>query len=150
MNTPHVVEWYGKKHFTLDEVKQKYLPRINAEESTKAFFIVFENKPIGYIQEYLVKDDSQLSAYVDKDASAGLDLFIGDPTYLGLGLGSKILKEFLEQVVFQEEGITTCVVDPSPNNTRMIRVNEKVGFKYLTTTTGSEPKYLMIKQKEDT
>ncbi|OGM59698.1 hypothetical protein A3A75_00955 [Candidatus Woesebacteria bacterium RIFCSPLOWO2_01_FULL_39_10] len=124
MNTPHVVEWYGKKHFTLDEVKQKYLPRINA--------------------------DSQLSAYVDKDASAGLDLFIGDPTYLGLGLGSKILKEFLEQVVFQEEGITTCVVDPSPNNTRMIRVNEKVGFKYLTTTTGSEPKYLMIKQKEDT
>lgn len=148
LNTQHVVEWYEKKTTTFDEIKVKYMPRITGAEPTKPFLIVADQVPIGYIQEYYVNDDPELKPYVN-GKFIGLDLFIGDPTYLGRGLGTQILREFLKQVVFQEKEIEGCLVDPSPNNPRMIRANEKVGFKYLTTTIGPDPKYLMIIRREE-
>ncbi len=149
LNTSHVVEWYGKKTCTFDEVAKQYLPRITGQDPTKSFFVSYQRNPIGYIQSYLVKDDRELQKYVNPDTTAGLDMFIGEPNYLGRGLGSKIIKEFLKQVVFKQSGISACLVDPLPSNPRMIHVNEKIGFKYLTTTLGKEPKYLMIIHKED-
>ena len=149
LNTSHVVKWYGKKTFTFDEIEKQYLPRISGQDPTKSFIITYQNNPIGYIQMYLVKDDRELQEYVNADTIAGLDMFIGEPSYLGRGLGSKIIKEFLKQIVFKQPGISTCIVDPLPTNPRMIHVNEKVGFKYLITTQGEEPKYLMTIHKED-
>lgn len=146
LNTPQVIEWYTKKTSTLKEVETQYLPRINGKDPTKSFIITVDSNPIGYIQEYLVRDDLELKKYVEEN-SAGLDLFIGDPTYMGQGLGSQILREFLKQIVFQQEGIISCIVDPSPDNLRMIKTNEKVGFKYITTTSKPDPKYLMIIHK---
>lgn len=142
LNTLHVVQWYEKKETKFDEVEKKYMPRITGQEPTKPFLIEINGIPIGYIQEYYVDDDPEIKPYI-KGKCVGLDLFIGEESYLGKGLGSRILKEFMDQVVFQEEGIEGCIVDPSPANKRMIRVNEKAGFKYLVTTTGSDPKYLM-------
>ena len=148
LNTPHVIEWYTKKTSTLKEIETQYLPRISGKDPTKSFIITVDNNPIGYIQEYLVRDDLELKRYVEEN-SAGLDLFIGDPAYLGQGLGSQILREFLKQVVFQQEGITSCIVDPAPDNPRMIETNEKVGFKHIITTPKPDPKYLMIIHKEE-
>ena len=148
LNNEHVIQWYEKQTPTLDEVKTKYLPRIHGEEPVKPYLILANGVPMGYIQEYYLSDDPELKPYINGNF-AGLDLFIGDPAYLGQGLGAQILHEFLRQVIFQEEEIEGCLVDPSPNNPRIIRVNEKVGFKHLATTTGPEPKYLMIIRRED-
>lgn len=148
LNNEHVIRWYQKKASTMNEVKEKYMPRITGKEKTKAFLILINKVPVGYIQEYYLMDDSELKPYINGNF-AGLDLFIGDPTYLGRGLGAQILREFLKQVIFQEKDIDGCLVDPSPNNPRIIRTNEKVGFKYLITTTGQNPKYLMLIKRED-
>lgn len=146
LNEPHVIEWYEKKPSTMEDVRKKYLPRIAGDDATKSFFIIVDDQPIGYIQSYFVDDDPEIKSYVPKN-SAGLDLFIGETSHLGRGLGSEILREFLKQVVFQQEGIEHCVVDPLPTNPRMIHVIEKAGFKYLVTINGKEPKYLMIIDK---
>ena len=147
LNTPHVVEWYGKKKFTPDEVKNQYLPRINGTEPTKSYIIVLDNIQIGYIQEYFVRDDLEMLKYIDKN-SAGIDLFIGKTDYLGKGLGEKIIREFLQKIVFIENGVTTCIVDPLLSNPRMIHVNEKVGFEYFQTTKENNPRYLMKISKQ--
>ena len=148
LNTQHVVEWYEKKTSTFDEIKVKYMPRITGAEPTKPFLVVADQVPIGYIQEYYVSDDPDLKPYI-KGNFAGLDLFIGDSAYLNRGLGTQILREFLKQVVFRETEIDGCLVDPSLDNKRMIRANEKAGFKHLTTTTGQDPKYLMVIHREE-
>ncbi len=148
LNTQHVVEWYEKKKSTYGEVKAKYIPRITGKEPTKPFLITVDQVPIGYIQEYYINDDPDLKPYVNGNF-AGLDLFIGDSAYLNRGLGTQILREFLKQVVFQEKDIEGCLVDPSPDNARMIRVDEKVGFVYLATTTGPDPKYLMTIHRDE-
>lgn len=142
LNTPHVTEWYGHKKFTLDEVKQHYLPKINGTEPTKSYIVMVDNKQVGYIQEYFIKDDPELLKYVDRDA-AGIDLFIGELEYLGRGLGQEIIKEFLGKIVFKEDGVTTCIIDPLVSNPRMIHVCEKAGFRYTLTTGEKEPRYLM-------
>jgi RimJ/RimL family protein N-acetyltransferase len=123
------------------------MPRITGQEPTKPFVIEVDSVPIGYIQKYYVDDDPDIKPGV-KGRCVGLDLFIGEEAYLGRGLGSRILEEFLQQIAFQEVGIDGCVVDPSPANKRMIRVNENAGFKYLITTSGSDPKYLMYRSRD--
>ena len=60
------------------------------------------DSPIGYIQYYKVKDypwDNQnLKEDIVKQA-AGFDMFIGDETKIGKGLGSKLVSDFLNQFI---------------------------------------------------
>ena len=56
LNTDFVMEWYGKKPVTIEEVKGKYMPYILGEKPTKAYIIVINNEDAGYIQTYLIID----------------------------------------------------------------------------------------------
>lgn len=143
LNTPHVIESYEKKPSTLEEVKSKYHTRITGEDPTLSFIILYDKNPIGYIQKYKVSDDPELAKYTNRE-STGLDLFIGEPTYVHKGLGVYILQEFLKSHVFNEDTVESCIVDPLTTNTSAIRAYEKSGFKHFETTNDPEPKYLMI------
>jgi len=143
LNTPHVIASYEKKPSTFEEVKSKYLTRITGEDPTQSFVIIYDKKPIGYIQKYLVSDDPELKNYV-KGKSAGLDLFIGEPLYVHRGLGQQILKAFFKKHVFDDKNIESCIVDPLISNASAIRAYEKSGFKHFKTTEDQDPKYLMI------
>ncbi|HEX7017537.1 MAG TPA: GNAT family N-acetyltransferase [Patescibacteria group bacterium] len=154
LNTPHVHEWYDKdEQNTLDEIKEKYGKKINKEEPTDSYLIMYDNQPIGYIQTAKVKDWPTLESVVGKNQqAASIDLFIGEPNYLGKGLGSQVIRKFLTVVVFQRPDIIKCFIDPEPSNVRAIKSYEKAGFKYLKTVQipgEPEPAYLMEIKKED-
>lgn len=143
LNTPHVSASYEKQPSTFEEVKSKYLPRTTGADPTEAYVILYKNKPIGYIQKYKVGDDPELAKYI-KGESAGLDLFIGEPSYVHKGLGVYILQAFLKSHVFNQDTIESCIVDPLTTNNSAIRAYEKSGFVHFETTNDQEPKYLMI------
>lgn len=154
LNRPHVHEWYDKdKKNTLEEIKEKYGRKINKDEPTDGYLILYANQPVGYIQTAKVKDWPAFESVIGKNQSAAsIDLFIGASDYIGKGLGSQIIRKFLTAVVFQQPDITTCFIDPEPSNTRAIKSYEKVGFKYIKTVQipgEPEPAYLMAIEKED-
>ena len=148
LNTPHVIASYENKPSTLEEVKRKYITRITGEDPTQSFVIIYDKKPIGYIQKYLVSDDHELKNYVNGE-SVGVDLFIGEPSLIHKGLGSHILQAFLKKHVFDENNIESCIVDPLTTNAPAIRAYEKTGFKHFKTTKDHEPKYLMIIYRDE-
>jgi len=74
----------------------------------------------------------------------GIDLFIGNSDHLGRGLGEKVISQFIQEEVFTDTNTICCIVDPLATNTRMIHVNEKMGFKLFKITDEKEPRYLMI------
>jgi RimJ/RimL family protein N-acetyltransferase len=77
--------------------------------------------------------------------AAGIDLFIGEDAYLHRGLGSRILRAFVNNVIVPS-GVTTVSIDPSAENRIAIRAYEKAGFRHLLTTQLPdlpEPTYLM-------
>jgi RimJ/RimL family protein N-acetyltransferase len=79
---------------------------------------------IGYIQEYPASDNS-----------AGIDLFIGEIAFLHRGLGASIIRQFLNDIVFADQAVESCVIDPSVLNRGAIRAYEKAGFRFLKTET---------------
>ena len=54
-----------------------------------------------------------------------MDFFIGEADFLGKGIGTKALKEFLADF----NSCTHVLVDPDIDNIKAIKTYEKAGFK---------------------
>jgi RimJ/RimL family protein N-acetyltransferase len=142
LNEPHVHEWYDKdKDNTFEEVTKRYDPKIVGKEPTDCYIVLYEKTPVGYIQTYKVNDWPEFGEYVRyDDHTSSIDLFIGEISFIGRGLGSLMLRKFLIEIIFSKQGISTCIIGPEPKNIRAIKAYEKAGFKYVKTVqVGDEP-----------
>lgn len=54
-------------------------------------------------------------------------MYIGEPEYISKGLGSALIKAFLQEYVLKE--FKAVFVDPDASNKSAVRVYEKAGFK---------------------
>ena len=145
---PHVAEWYRHEAtLSYDGVVSKYALRIHGREPIRAFIIAYGNRPIGYIQVYMVRDYPDYGADIDiDDGTAGVDLFIGDPAYVNRGLGGLLLARFLRDIVFAAPDVTGSLIDPDVTNQRAIRSYEKAGYRHVATIehgSNARPIHLM-------
>jgi aminoglycoside 6'-N-acetyltransferase len=115
-------------------VEAKYGPRVDGVEPTRVFVIEQECKPIGWIQWYLWADYPEHARQLGAEpASAGIDLAIGEPKSIGLGLGPIIIRDFIALFVFSHSGICAVVADPAESNGGSLRAFGKAGFKVVDT-----------------
>jgi RimJ/RimL family protein N-acetyltransferase len=154
LTTPHVARWYQQgEPRTLAGVEAKYGPRIDGRTPTRAFVILYDETPIGYIQTYLIGAYPDYARHVAADeVAAGVDLFIGETGYVHRGLGAPLLRAFLRDVVFTQPGVVSCIIGPEPKNAAAIRAYEKAGFGYLKTiqlADEPEPEWLMRLAKSE-
>ena len=148
LQMPHVLKWWwGGVAPTYEVIAEKYGTRIRGEELTDPYVMSLGDQPIGYIQTYRISDYPEYAAAVGADEeAAGVDLFIGEETYLHKGLGSHILRRFLRAIVFAAGDIASCIIGPSETNAIAIRAYEKAGFRYFKTIPSENettPEYLM-------
>lgn len=128
---PHVQEWWHES-LTLEEVERKYGPRIDGVEKTYVFLIHHDRRPIGLIQWYLWSDYPDHAAQLGASSTAaGVDLAIGEKQSVGKGLGSILIREFVNKVIFEKSTATAVVTDPEEQNLRSRRAFEKAGFTTL-------------------
>lgn len=136
-NQPHVKRWYDadKDLTTLEAAASHYRDLLDGTDPTRAFTILVDGEPAGYIQTYMIADNPDYAAALDLGAerAAGLDLFLGEPHLVHRGLGPRVIHDFLEQVVFADPHVDSCVIGPEPANAVAIRAYEKAGFRYLKT-----------------
>lgn len=137
---PHVWQWWGEgKSWTFDEIKEKYSSytlchkiEFGVKKTIHPFIIKLQGKPIGFIQYYNAFDFPRTgfdveSVWDDKNGTlAALDFYIGDSTYIGKGLGSEVLRIFLQNQVFKQ--YNACLVDPEKNNKTALKAYSKSGF----------------------
>lgn len=129
-NKPHVQAFYSLRHWSEEEVLEKLKPYILSEKPVIGFMILMNQQPIGYIQYYKVKDYPWINQDLSEDIiehAAGMDFFIGEKQFIGKGLGSHIIKKFLDVMIWPQ--FQYCMVDPDVNNTAAIRCYEKLHFK---------------------
>lgn len=148
LNTPHVLEWWDNPGPSYEQVVEKYAPRIREEQRVECYTMLCGGEEIGFIQAYDVEVGSEYAPYVpDPRHAMGVDLFIGEKTYLHRGLGSRVLCHFVREVIFERRGADTCVIDPSVRNRIAIRAYEKAGFQHVATFRQPEEPddtYLMV------
>ena len=125
---PHVDAWWHQK-LDLDGLEDRYGRCIDGKLPTYVFIILQDARPIGFIQWYRWRDYPDYAAPVDAGPdSAGIDLAIGELDMIGLGIGSRVIREFVERIVFAERGMTSVIADPAVENIRSVRAFEKAGF----------------------
>ena len=152
LNAPHVARWWYGDDTSWHGVQKEYTLYIEGREPVEPYLILHDDKPIGYIQTYLISHDEEYARLVGVEDSAGVDMFIGEEEYLYRGLGGKILQRFLVEVVLRDEHVKVCVIGPEPKNVAAIRAYEKAGFRFFKTIRAPgepEPEHLMRIGREE-
>lgn len=152
-NTDFVIQWYGKKPLTIEDVKRDYGATISGDDPTDSYIIIIDGVDVGYLQTYFYSDyrqDGYYEALEADEGSAGVDLFIGHKDYIHKGYGVRIMKIFLKEYVFTNPKVSNCIITPEPDNIVAIKTYEKAGFKWYKTISrpNNEKEYLMILTKE--
>jgi aminoglycoside 6'-N-acetyltransferase len=147
---PHVQRWWYEdddSEPTLDVVARNYGPHHDDKEHR--YIIELDGRSIGYIQMYLLSDWPDYAALI-QEQGAGIDLFIGEPDVINKGIGTEVIKRFVEDVVFADPSIDTCIIDPEITNTAAIRAYEKAGFVPVRTVVVPNtpgPELIMRRQR---
>jgi aminoglycoside 6'-N-acetyltransferase len=139
---PHVAKWWGDVDTEIASIRE-HLDSISVEP----LVVELDGRPIGYIQSY----DPHLEydhPYQDQPFGAlGIDLSIGIPELVGIGHGSAIVRQFVDELF--AEGAPRVIIDPDPANARAIRAYEKAGFTAFDTRNSIYgPAVLMARDAE--
>lgn len=145
LNTPHVYEWWGRQvgpgalggvgenAATEAQIETKYGPTLDHGGTTQRFIMEHDGESTGLIQWYHLRDFADYARKIGEDpaTSAGMDLFIGEPSAIGRGLGSHAIDSFVTSIVFLQDDVERIVTGPAKTNGRSIRAFEKAGFRIV-------------------
>jgi len=122
LNSPRLKGVYDDGFSSHDQLKKKYL---STDEAIKRYIVFYEGDPFGYIQAYEVLTDHEYAKYrKESDVTVGIDLFIGEESFLKMGYGFLMLKQFVH---FLDRRISRVLVDPLIGNVS-VKLFKKYGF----------------------
>ena len=126
---PHVRNWYAPAPGSFAEVVAKYGPRTEDGCPVQAYIVNVDGADCGYIQTYRIDEFPEYAARLEcAPGAAGIDLFIADSWRTNRGLGSEVVRRFVEEIVFGANAAGECVAGPAEGNLASIRTFEKAGF----------------------
>lgn len=134
---PHAAEWWDSPEEAIAEIRDAM-----DSVSTEPLIVELGGRPIAYLQAY----DPHLEdghPYQDQPfGTLGIDITIGPPEMVGIGHGSAIVRQFVDELF--AEGTPRVIIDPDPANGRAIRAYEKAGFQAFDTRTSVYGPALMM------
>ena len=149
LHRPHVAEWWSEPS-TVAELEQDFFSEELPEATTRAYIASLAGHPIGFIQSYVALGSGGGWWEQETDPGVrGIDQFLAHPEQLGQGLGSTMVRAFVEQL-FQDSAVTKVQTDPSPKNERAVRSYKRAGFViHGEVFTPDGPALLMLKYREN-
>lgn len=128
LGRPHVAEWWDGAP-TLDDVIADYGPLVGSEGPHRAYIAYLGDRPLGFIKSYTPALTHDEGWWLDEHDPGvrGIDQFLANASDLGQGLGTRLVRAFLD-ALFRDPTVTRVQTDPSPANGRAIRCYEKAGF----------------------
>ncbi len=126
---PEISIWWGEPPVSQDEVDGKYIARIDGSENIACLIAELAGLPFAFIQWYRLADhpDHPGAPFTGLEY-AGLDLFIGPSDGRSRGLGSRMIRQFLTDVLALDPDIAGFAIDPSVDNVRAIAAYRRAGF----------------------
>lgn len=136
LNEPGVVHWWEGNDVSWPAVVAAYGP--DRDDTTEHYLALVDGSPVGWIQCYAPDDDDEDAAQWYRlgvpRSTAGIDYLVGEPSARGTGLGSAMIRAFVDQVVFATHPDWTHVAaSPFAANVASCRALEKAGFRFIGT-----------------
>ncbi len=123
----HVSRWFGGDGPDLDELNDARIAM---------WIAMIGSKPVAYVQDYDIHGWSPHHFDFLAPGSRGIDMYVGDLELVGLGHGSKLLRQHADALI--SRGAPALGIDPHPNNHAAIRANEKAGFVVVSGPTETQ------------
>jgi aminoglycoside 6'-N-acetyltransferase len=153
---PHVSEWWDTDGppFTFELARDSYGPEAE-DQNTTYCFVEHDGRPIGFIQFFRWQDYAEEAREIgipDIAEASSLDVFIGEPDALGIGLGSRAV-DLLCRFLF-EKGASTVALATALDNVRAHRAFQKAGFRKIERVLDSDTRqgeriasWLMVRER---
>lgn len=138
LNEPGVVLWWEGDDVSWDAVVREY--GAASDDRSEHWIATIDGRPVGWIGCYATAD------YADEDevrhwrrlgvdhTAAGIDYLIGDPAARGRGLGTAMIRTFVEDIVFGcHPGWSQVCASPVATNIASLRALEKADFDRVGT-----------------
>ena len=148
LGRPHVAAWWGAPP-SLAEVEAEYGPLADGATDVHPYLALLDGEPIGYVQSYVAAGAGAGWWPDERDPGVrGIDQFLADEERLGRGLGTALVRAFVD-LLLADPAVTRVQVDPAPDNARAIRCYEKAGFRAVgVVDTPDGPALLMRRERE--
>lgn len=130
LGEPHMREWWGDPEEELGFIRDM----VEGRDTTRPFLIALDGTPIGYIQYWFI-GHHQNAEWTKANPwlldlpseTIGVDLSIGCPDRLSMGIGPVALAAFV--ALLRRQGYASIIIDPDCNNERAVRAYVKAGFR---------------------
>lgn len=136
---PDLVRWLGQAHVrtwyavdgepTPQRVEEHYGPDLAGRTPTSLWVAEVNGRSIGMIQDYRIRDYPEYALLTPDPDAVGLDYLIGEPAWVGRGLGTRMLWSVLVGLPGRYAGLASAFAAPDHRNTRSLRVLAKLGFE---------------------
>jgi RimJ/RimL family protein N-acetyltransferase len=150
LRAPHIRQWWGDPNTELGYI----VDMVEGRDTTRPYIFHVNGEPTGYIQVWRIgphqtevwsKDNPWLMELPSH--AVGVDLSIGEADKLSNGIGSAVLRRFVDML--KAEGHSAIIIDPDPANNRAVRAYSKAGFKPVPELAG-RTKDVLIMQYDST
>lgn len=129
VNEPHVAPWWGEQNRTLAEIEAYYGPALRGEDPTRPWVWEVNGRSVGFCQDYRISDHPEYALLSARPDAIGVDYGIGEPAFVGRGLGTSLLWVYLRDIVWPAyPGVGEFFAAPDHRNAGSLRVLAKLGF----------------------
>jgi RimJ/RimL family protein N-acetyltransferase len=150
---PHVTTWWEAAP-TWDELQADYLPRLHAHDvaaldapgGVVQYIAVDDDVAVGYVQAYRMMAHQHDGWWLDENdpCALGLDAFVGVADRIGQGVGTRMLRAFVE-FLLKDARVTSIQADPDPANVHAIAAYRKAGFTGSALVTTPDGPALLLR-----
>ena len=129
VNEHHVARWWDD-HRSLEQVTAYYGAAVRGDDPTRMWVWEVNGRSVGFAQDYRISDHPDYALLSSRPEAVGVDYAVGDPAFVGRGLGTSLLWVFLRDIVWPAYAdVGELFAAPDHRNAASLRALDKLGFR---------------------
>lgn len=132
---PHVERWWAHE-FGPEAIERDFGPTIDGDDPAEDHIVLLGGRPIGVIQYCRFADYPEYVAEVESvtevpQGAVSIDYLIGDPSVVGRGVGTAMIRAFVDRVWHSDPQASCFVVPVHAENEASWKALRSAGFRLV-------------------
>jgi aminoglycoside 6'-N-acetyltransferase len=132
---PRVARWWHHE-FSPEAIERDFGPTGDGDEPAEDHLALLDGRPIGVVQYCLLADYPEYLAELEPilavpDGAASIDYLLGDAGLVGRGMGTAMIRAFVERIWESEHGVACIIVPVNSANPASWRALRSAGFRLV-------------------